>query len=67
VIIMLQADPKEFISVKAIELDSFDYTHVHRTAWNTNWKEDMHLRLCVPGMLPTRLRVANDNKVRSHG
>jgi hypothetical protein len=51
-----------------IELDSFNYTHTHRTAWHTTWKEDMHLKVCVPGMLPTRLRIANDNqKAADHG
>jgi hypothetical protein len=51
-----------------IELDSFTRTHTHRTAWNLQWKEDMHLKVCVPGMMPTRLRVANDNlKAANHG
>jgi hypothetical protein len=50
-----------------IELNSFDYTHTHRSFTNATWKEDMHLRVCVPGAMPSRLRIANDNKVRSHG
>ena len=51
-----------------IELDRFSYTHTHRTAWNTHWKEDMTLKVCVPGALPARLRIANDNqKAADHG
>jgi hypothetical protein len=50
-----------------IELHSFDYTHIHRTLY-TKWEEPMHLRLCLPCMPPTRLRIANDNnKVLGHG
>jgi hypothetical protein len=48
------------------ELHSFDHVHTHRTAWHTTWKEQMRLRLCVPFMPQTRLRIANDNKVMEH-
>jgi hypothetical protein len=51
-----------------IELDSFTRTHTHRNAWNERWNEDMHLKVCVPGIMPTRLRIANDNqKATDHG
>jgi hypothetical protein len=50
-----------------IELDSFDCTHTHRTFTNATWKEDMHLKVRVPGLMPT-LRIANDNqKAVDHG
>lgn len=46
-----------------IELDRFTYTHTHRTAWHTTWKEDITLRVGVFGaIIPKRLHIANDNQ-----
>ncbi|SDK43910.1 hypothetical protein [Bradyrhizobium ottawaense] len=51
-----------------IKLNSFSYTHTHRAPDGFAWKEDMHLKVCVPGARPARLRIANDNqKVADHG
>lgn len=46
-----------------IELDRFERTHHHRTAWGSTWAEVMRLSVRVIGVTgPIRLRIANDNQ-----
>lgn len=55
--------PEYRLPFPLIELDRFTYTHTHRTPWHTTWKEEMTLRVAVPGcIIPERLHVANDNQ-----